>query len=142
MTVMLADYGMGYSEPQTVSFLSGGEIGVKNTTDNTFLDSGTGIGDGDLDIVFFLGQEESLFLQDINVTALDIDNAAIRHGLVGIHDQVLNDLAYLSLVNFHLPEIISNIILTDDRSTTKDKFGGILDDLWDRGGFLDRLASF
>ena len=62
MTVMLADYGMGYSEPQTVSFLSGGEIGVKNTTDNTFLDSGTGIGDGDLDIVFFFGQEESLLL--------------------------------------------------------------------------------
>ena len=142
MTVMLADYGMGYSEPQTVSFLFGGEIGVKNTADNIFLDSGTGIGDGDLDIVFSLGQEESLFLQDINVTALDIDNAAIRHGLVGIHDQVLNDLAYLSLVNFHLPEIISNIILTDDRSSTKDKFGGILDDLWDRGGFLDRLASF
>src|SRR5574341_739044 len=139
---MFADDGMHNSKPQSAPFLFGGKVRIKDLFDNALRNSDPDVAYVDLYIVVLVGQRVNGIQPGIDILTADPDRAAVRHRMLGVYDDILNDPTHLTLINVDKPEAVRDAVRTSYRAAVKHEFSRIPDDFPDRGGLFNGLSSF
>ena len=102
--VVLLDDGIGCGEAEAGAFVLRGEIGVEDFAEVLGFDAGAVVLDGDAAVAPG-DQPQRRVRLDRDVVGGDAHDAAAGHGLHGIDDEVLDDLAELALIHLDGPQI-------------------------------------
>ena len=95
MAVMIVNDGIGSGQAQAAALLLRGKIGVEDLLEIFFRYADPLILNGDFGIIASL-QGEAATIADLDIFPGNLDGAALRHGLDGIDNEILEDLADLS----------------------------------------------
>ncbi len=75
------------------------------------------------------------------IVAGDAEGAAVGHGLVGVDDEVADDLADLAGIDFRGPEFFAEGEFAPALRAAEGEADGVLDEFGDGGGLLNRRAA-
>ena len=116
----------------------GSEVWIEYSREDIGGDAAAVIADGDPDIRARVG---SLTIAEDHVRRPYFNDSALRHGLPGIEEDIVENLADLAGVDFGRPEIDRNVDVDADRSARAREVDGILDEFGDRNDTADGSAT-
>ena len=77
----------------------------------------------------------------MDIACFDRDISALRHGLLGVENEIVDDLGYLSSVEMTQPEIVLDIKVRSCVGAAQGELDGFCDEREERFNFSNRRAA-
>ena len=140
---MVLDNRIGRREPEAVAFRLGREVRIEDAFEAILRDADAFIANRDPNVIARkqVGDRRSGVWTVGEIIAAHPQRSAIRHGLIGVHDQIRDHLADLARIDFRRPEIGAEQELASAVRAAQREADGVLDEFPDRGGLLNRRAA-
>ena len=140
---MIFDNGIGRGESETVALRLGGEVRIEDALETLLGNADAFIADRDANVI--AGQEVGDRRRSVRVVneivAAHAQRAAVGHGLIGVHDEIRDDLAYLAGINFRRPQIGAEEEFASAVRAAQGKADRILNEFSNGRGLLYRSAA-